>query len=899
MDWGYFISKGVMIMTEARILSTVYEPKQVEERWYQYWLDGRYFHGDVEHEKQPYSIVIPPPNVTGSLHMGHALNNTLQDILIRWRRMAGDNVTWIPGTDHAGIATQVVVEKQLAKEGLTRHDLGREAFIERVWDWKEKYGSTIIKQLQRLGTSCDWERERFTMDESCSKAVRTVFVNLYQKGLIYQGDFIINWCPRCLTALSDLEVEHEDIVGRLHYVKYPIHDSDEYIMVATTRPETILGDTAVAVHPEDKRYQHLIGKSAILPIIGRELPIIADDYVDPAFGTGAVKVTPAHDPNDFEIGKRHHLPNVIVINENAEMTELAGTFAGMDRYECRKAILAALDDMGLLVKIEDNPHAVGHCSRCDTAIEPLLSRQWFVKMKPLADPAMHAVEEGRIRFVPERFKNTYMYWLENIHDWCISRQLWWGHRIPAWYCDECQHITVSMEDPTTCEQCGHTSIHQDPDVLDTWFSSALWPFSTLGWPDATPELSHFYPTSVLVTGYDIIFFWVARMIFMGLEFMDEIPFYEVFINGLIRDAEGKKMSKSRGNTIDPLDIIDQYGTDTLRFTLVTGSTPGNDIRLFPEKFEGTRNFANKIWNASRFVLMNLDNDDFTLVDWTEESLTLADRWIISRSHEVTGEVERLLKRYDIGEAGRELYDFIWNEFCDWYIEIVKPRLYDQGNPRDRHLVQNILWRVLSRTLSLLHPFMPFITEEIWQCLPHQGESIMISPWPAVNPKRIDAQAVADMGQIMEIIKTIRNMRAEMNINLGQKMKVEIHCGTLELVQVLEENRNIIVKLAGLGELKIVSTSAEKPDHALTAIAGGVEIYLPQAGLIDKDKEISRLEKELVVAQSELERVVQKLKSSGFLEKAPPEIIAKEREKEGKNRDTVKKIEERIHQIRQL
>lgn len=886
-------------MTEARILSTVYEPKQVEERWYQYWLDGRYFHGDVEHEKQPYSIVIPPPNVTGSLHMGHALNNTLQDILIRWRRMAGDNVTWIPGTDHAGIATQVVVEKQLAKEGLTRHDLGREAFIERVWDWKEKYGSTIIKQLQRLGTSCDWERERFTMDESCSKAVRTVFVNLYQKGLIYQGDFIINWCPRCLTALSDLEVEHEDIVGRLHYVKYPIHDSDEYIMVATTRPETILGDTAVAVHPEDKRYQHLIGKSAILPIIGRELPIIADDYVDPAFGTGAVKVTPAHDPNDFEIGKRHHLPNVIVINENAEMTELAGTFAGMDRYECRKAILAALDDMGLLVKIEDNPHAVGHCSRCDTAIEPLLSRQWFVKMKPLADPAMHAVEEGRIRFVPERFKNTYMYWLENIHDWCISRQLWWGHRIPAWYCDECQHITVSMEDPTTCEQCGHTSIHQDPDVLDTWFSSALWPFSTLGWPDATPELSHFYPTSVLVTGYDIIFFWVARMIFMGLEFMDETPFYEVFINGLIRDAEGKKMSKSRGNTIDPLDIIDQYGTDTLRFTLVTGSTPGNDIRLFPEKFEGTRNFANKIWNASRFVLMNLDNDDFTLVDWTEESLTLADRWIISRSHEVTGEVERLLKRYDIGEAGRELYDFIWNEFCDWYIEIVKPRLYDQGNPRDRHLVQNILWRVLSRTLSLLHPFMPFITEEIWQCLPHQGESIMISPWPAVNPKRIDAQAVADMGQIMEIIKTIRNMRAEMNINLGQKMKVEIHCGTLELVQVLEENRNIIVKLAGLGELKIVSTSAEKPDHALTAIAGGVEIYLPQAGLIDKDKEISRLEKELVVAQSELERVVQKLKSSGFLEKAPPEIIAKEREKEGKNRDTVKKIEERIHQIRQL
>jgi valyl-tRNA synthetase len=582
----FIFLEGVFSMPDSKTLATVYDPTTVESKWYEYWLQGGYFHAEVEQGKNPYCIVIPPPNVTGSLHMGHALNNTLQDILIRWRRMAQDNALWVPGTDHAGIATQVVVEKQLAQKGLTRHDLGREEFIERVWEWKEQYGSTILKQLQRLGASCDWDRERFTMDEKCSLAVRTVFAHLYEKGLIYRGDFIINWCPRCLTALSDLEVEHEEISGKLHYVKYPIEGTDDFITVATTRPETILGDTAVAVHPEDERYRHLIGKTAILPIIGRHMPIVADEYVDPSFGTGAVKVTPAHDPNDFEIGKRHDLPSVTVIDENAVMTAEAGKYQGMDRYECRKAILDDLEALGLLVKIEENPHSVGHCSRCDTAIEPLLSRQWFVRMKPLAEPAMQVVEDGKIRFVPERFKSTYMHWLENIHDWCISRQLWWGHRIPAWYCDECEHITVAVDAPAACEKCGNKQIHQDTDVLDTWFSSALWPFSTLGWPEQTPELKHFYPTSVLVTGYDIIFFWVARMIFMGLEFLGEVPFHEVFINGLIRDAEGKKMSKSRGNTIDPLDIIDQYGTDTLRFTLVTGSTPGNDIRLFPEKFEG-------------------------------------------------------------------------------------------------------------------------------------------------------------------------------------------------------------------------------------------------------------------------------------------------------------------------
>ncbi len=887
-------------MTDNHTLPTVYDPTSVESKWYDYWLQGGYFHAEVEPDKKPYCIVIPPPNVTGSLHMGHALNNTLQDILIRWRRMEQDNAMWIPGTDHAGIATQVVVERQLAQQGLTRHDLGREAFIDKVWEWKEQYGSTIIKQLQRLGTSCDWERERFTMDEKCSQAVKTVFVHLYNKGLIYRGDFIINWCPRCLTALSDLEVEHEEISGKLYFVKYPMEDSDEFIEVATTRPETILGDTAVAVHPEDERFRHLVGRNAILPVIGRRLPVVADEYVDPAYGSGAVKITPAHDPNDYEVAKRHDLPSVIVIDEEAVMTREAGKYSGMDRYECRKAILQDLDSMGLLVKVEENPHAVGHCSRCDTAIEPLLSRQWFVKMKPLAEPAMKVVEEGKIRFVPERFKNTYMYWLENIHDWCISRQLWWGHRIPAWYCDDCDHVTVSIDEPTVCEKCGSSRIHQDKDVLDTWFSSALWPFSTLGWPENTPELKHFYPTSVLVTAYDIIFFWVARMIFMGLEFQGEIPFSEVFINGLIRDDEGKKMSKSRGNTIDPLSIIDQYGTDTLRFTLVTGSSPGNDIRLFSDKFEGIRNFANKIWNASRFVLMNLDDDgEYTRLDLRDENLTLPDRWIISRIHEVSDEVTRLLKRYDIGEAGRSLYDFIWNEYCDWYIEVSKPRLYGKENNRDRMLVQHILWYVLQRTMQLLHPFMPFITEEIWQHLPHDGETIMTSQWPQSDASMIRPQAVSDMNTIMNIVKAIRNIRVEMGVGPGPKIEVILRASGTQDLSLLNENHSVLEKIAGLSKLEIEPVQESQPEQAMTAIVGSIEVYVPLRGLIEKDKEIARLSKELSVADVELDRLEKKLNNEDFLSKAPQQVVAKERGKQADYREKAEKIRDRIRQLELL
>jgi len=884
-------------MTEKMNLPTVYDPKAVESKWYEYWLKQKYFHAEVEKDKKPYSIVIPPPNVTGSLHMGHALNNTLQDILIRWHRMLGDNTIWIPGTDHAGIATQVVVERDLAKEGKTRHDLGREAFIERVWRWKEQYGNTIIKQLQRLGTSCDWDRERFTMDERCSRAVREVFVHLYEKGLIYRGNFIINWCPRCLTALSDLEVEHNEIGGRLHYVRYPLENSDEYIMVATTRPETILGDTAVAVHPDDERYQHMVGRSAILPIIGRKLVIIADDYVDPAFGTGAVKVTPAHDPNDFAMGTRHELPSVVVIDANGVMNDNAGKYAGMDRYECRKAILADLEAMGLLVKVEDHPHAVGHCSRCDTVIEPMLSKQWFVKMRPLAEPAMQVVRDGKIKFVPERFADTYLYWLENIHDWCISRQLWWGHRIPAWYCRDCGEVVVAKEDPMECGKCGSRNLEQDPDVLDTWFSSALWPFSTLGWPDETPELSHFYPTSVLATGYDIIFFWVARMIFMGLEFRQDIPFHEVFINGLIRDAEGKKMSKSRGNTIDPLEIIDQYGTDTLRFTLVTGSSPGNDIRLFTEKFEGIRNFANKIWNASRFVLMNLDGADFTRSQPEPGQLTLADKWIISRYNFIVAEVTRLLERYDFSEASKTLYDFIWSEYCDWYIELAKPRLYGKENAADRQTAQYVLWSVLSNTLKLLHPFMPFITEEIWQALPHDGDSIMVSAWPTAQLPS-DPAAETTMSLAMDVIKAIRSIRAEMGVGPGKKSDVILAAGDPAYGD-LETGREYIEQLGSVAGLTLTRELADKPRNAASAVVRGVEIYLPLKGLIDIGKEVDRLESELRTVAVEIERAAQKLANAGFLAKAPAEVVEKEKEKQAEYQEKEVKIKARISQLKEM
>lgn len=883
---------------DAKEIPKVYDPRAVEARWYKFWLDKGFFHAEVEPDKDPFCIVIPPPNVTGQLHLGHAMDTTMQDILIRWRRMQGYNTVWIPGTDHAGIATQIKVEEHLRKtEGLSRYDLGREKFLERVWQWKEKYGGQILNQLQRLGASCDWERQRFTMDEGCSRAVREVFVELYKKGLIYQGDYIINWCPRCNTALSDIEVEHEDTAGKLWYIKYPLADgSGDYIVIATTRPETMLGDTAVAVNPADGRYQHLVGKTCILPLMEREIPIIADDYVDMEFGTGMVKITPAHDPNDFEIGQRHGLPSIIVIDGEARITGAGGKYAGMDRYAARKAVVADLEAQDLLVKVEDHQHAVGQCTRCGTVVEPLQSKQWFVKMKPLAAPAIEAVKEGKSRFIPDRFTKNYLHWMENIRDWCISRQLWWGHRIPVWYCDECGETIVAKEDPAECEKCGSTALHQDPDVLDTWFSSALWPFSTLGWPEKTPELEHFYPTSVLVTGFDIIYFWVARMLFMGLEFMGEVPFPDILIHGLIRDAEGRKMSKSLGNGVDPLEVIEKYGADALRFTLVTGTSPGNDTRYQEEKVEASRNFANKIWNASRFALMNLEGFQPDNVAVEELELSLPDRWILSRFHRAVKETTRLLERYDLGEAARVLYDFIWSELCDWYIEMIKPHLYGHAGEKVKQVSQYVLWQVLEGTLRLLHPFMPFLTEEIWQHLPHEGESLIVAPWPKAKTVPQDEAAEKQMEAVMDIIRAIRNVRSEKKVPPGKKIPVIIHADSRAQL-LLEETRGYIESLARLQEMTIAPAGSEKPERALTAIAGGVEIYLPLAGLVDIEKEIARLEKALEEAEQEIRRAEGKLANEGFVTKAPPAIVEKERQKLVALQEKKEMIEARLQELR--
>ncbi|MCX7779509.1 MAG: valine--tRNA ligase [Negativicutes bacterium] len=875
-------------------LPTVYNPEAVEEKWYRYWEERRLFHAEVEPDKAPFSIVIPPPNVTGQLHMGHALDNTLQDILIRFRRMQGYNTLWMPGTDHAGIATQIKVEEELAKEGASRHDLGREAFIDRVWQWKEKYGSRITTQLKRLGASCDWERERFTMDEGCSAAVREVFVSLYEKGLIYQGNRITNWCPRCNTALSDIEVEHEEKPGNLYHVRYPVAGSEgEFVTVATTRPETILGDTAVAVHPADVRYKHLIGKNLVLPVVGRILPVVGDEYVDPSFGTGAVKVTPAHDPNDFEMGLRHQLPEVIVIDPDGRMSAGTGKYQGMDRYECRKALVNDLKELGYLVKIDEHSHSVGHCQRCATVVEPLISKQWFVKMQPLAKPAIEAVTSGRIRFVPERFTKIYINWLENIRDWCISRQIWWGHRIPAWYC-ECGEITVSRQDIAACPKCGG-KVEQDPDVLDTWFSSALWPFSTMGWPKDTAELRQFYPTSVLVTGYDIIFFWVARMIFMGLEFKQEVPFRHVFIHGLVRDAQGRKMSKSLGNGIDPLEVIDKYGADTLRFTLVTGNTPGNDMRFYWERVESSRNFANKIWNASRFVLMNLEGFDPAA---KPGAFTLADRWILSRYARTVRDVTANLERFELGEAARQLYEFIWNEFCDWYIELAKGRLYNKDDAASRATAQYVLQYVLGNTLKLFHPFMPFITEAIWQHLPHEGESIIVAPWPAEQPELYDEAAESGMTAIMDIIKAVRNMRAEVNVPPGRKSEVILLVAD-DMQALVAGNLQYIKTLAAADPITIRPLSAAKPENAMTAVSSGVEIYLPLRGLIDVEKETARLGKELDGLEKEIARIAGKLANAGFVAKAPPEVIEKERAKEREYQEKRAAIVERLEYLSRI
>lgn len=863
---------------EEKNIPTVYDPQSFEKKWYQFWEENQLFHAEVERDKKPFSIVIPPPNVTGQLHMGHALDNTLQDIQIRWRRMQGYNTLWMPGSDHAGIATQIKVEEMLRNEqGLSRHDIGREKFIEHVWEWKHQYGSKITKQLRSLGASCDWQRERFTMDEGCSEAVREVFVSLYEKGLIYQGHRITNWCPRCSTALSDIEVEHEDKPGHLYHLRYQVEGSDEFVEIATTRPETMLGDTGVAVHPEDERYTHLIGKKLILPIVGRKIPVFADEYVDPKFGTGVVKVTPAHDPNDFEMGQRHGLEQIVVLNDDATMADNTGKYKGMDRYECRKVLLEDLEALGNLVSIEEHNHAVGHCQRCHTVVEPMISKQWFVKMESLAKPAMEAVTSGKIQFVPERFTKIYLNWLESIRDWCISRQLWWGHRIPAWYCDECGETFVSREDLSVCSKCGK-ALRQDEDVLDTWFSSALWPFSTMGWPKDTEELKQFYPTSVLVTGYDIIFFWVARMIMMGLEFKQEIPFKHVFIHGLVRDSQGRKMSKSLGNGIDPVEVIEKYGADTLRFMLITGNTPGNDMRFYWERVEATRNFANKLWNASRFVLMNLEGFDAAFRP-KQEDYTLADRWILSRYAKTVADVTNNLERFELGEAGRALYDFIWNEFCDWYIEMAKARLYNKDAVTARQTAQYVLCYVLENTLKLLHPFMPYITEEIWQHIPHEGISIMVAKYPCGEEEKIDELAETSMNAIMDTIKSIRNMRAEVNVAPGKKSEVILTFATDELKEVFIQNEGYLKVLAGAEPVAILEADAQKPENAMTAVVNGVEVYLPLKGLIDVEKETARLNKELATLDKELARVSGKLSNAGFVAKAPAEVIAKEKEKQ--------------------
>ena len=870
-------------------MPSTYDPGQVEGKRYQHWEESGFFHTEVNTEQEPFVIVMPPPNVTGQLHMGHALDNTLQDILTRWRRMQGYNALWLPGTDHAGIATQARVEESLAQEGVSRYDIGRQEFLKKVWDWKERYGNRITTQLRRLGASCDWQRERFTMDEGCSEAVLEVFIKLYERGLIYRDYYITNWCPKCHTTISDIEVEHLDQPGHFYHIRYPFKDGDNDVILATTRPETMLGDVAVAVHPGDERYRDLVGKTLILPLVGREMPVIADEYVDPSFGTGVVKITPAHDPNDFEVGRRHNLPQVAVIDRDGKMNQEAGPrYQGLDRYECRKKIVRDLDAGGYLVKTEDHAHAVGHCYRCNTVIEPMLSRQWFVRMKPLADPAIEAVKEGRIRFVPDRFTKVYLNWMENIRDWCISRQLWWGHRIPVWYCQDCGEMVASKDPVARCPRCGSTTLEQDPDVLDTWFSSALWPFSTLGWPEKTLDLAYYYPTTVMVTGRDIIFFWVARMIFSGLAFMNEVPFRDVFIHGLVMDALGRKMSKSLGNGVDPIDVIESHGADSLRFMLVTGNTPGNDLRFHFERLDGARNFVNKLWNASRFTLMNLE--DYEAGEKTGP-LSLADRWIVSRYQLAIKETTAFLEAYELGEAARVLYEFTWNELCDWYIELAKPRLYGKTSPEDRYTAQSVLSSVLKGTLELLHPYMPFITEEIWQHLPDHGITIMRAPWPQFREDLVDTAAMQEMGLLMEVTRAIRHIRGEMNVPPGRQAEVLLVAPD-DTRTVIEKNVEY-VQLLSNAVIKAYPVLEQIPEQAAHAVTKGVGVFVPLKGLIDVDKEIARQVKELAHVEKDLARVRGKLANAGFLGKAPAEIIEKEKAKEEELAGKQSAIKERL------
>jgi len=871
-------------------LEKVYNPAQFEKDIYQMWLDRKYFHAEPDSKKEPFTIVIPPPNVTGQLHMGHALDETLQDILIRYKRMQGFNALWIPGTDHAGIATQIKVEQMLREEeGLSRYDLGREKFLERVWDWKKHYGDRIVNQLKKLGSSCDWDRERFTMDEGCSKAVKEVFVKLYEKDLIYRGNRIINWCPKCVTALSDAEVEYTEDEGFFWHIRYPVKDSEgEFVEVATTRPETMLGDSAVAVNPNDERYTHLVGKTLILPLVGREIPVVADEYVDIEFGTGCVKITPCHDPNDFEVGKRHGLEEILVLDDNAKINENGGKYEGLDRYEARKQIVKDLEDGGYLVKIKPHVHNVGKCYRCGTTVEPIASKQWFVKMEPLAKAAIDAVKTRNTEFVPDRFQKTYLNWMENVRDWCISRQLWWGHRIPAYYCDDCGEMTISKTDVCTCPKCNGSNIRQEEDVLDTWFSSALWPFSTLGWPDKTDDLDYFYPTSVLVTGYDIIFFWVARMMFSGLEHTGKAPFKHVLIHGLVRDSQGRKMSKSLGNGIDPLEIIDQFGADALRFTLATGNAPGNDMRFYNERVESSRNFANKVWNAARFILMYAQSDDANDYKINMSALADEDRWILHKFNELAKDVTDNLDKFEIGLALQKVYDFIYDSFCDWYIELVKPRLYEGGDTANNAL--SVLVTVFTETLKMLHPFMPFITEEIWQSMPVADESIMIAPFPKFNEALCFEAECSKLESIMESITAIRNRRAEMNVPMSKKAKLYIKPRT---EGGFDGSEMFYIKLAGASE---VIFDVCNDDNAVKIVTPAADLYIPFEDLVNLEEERARLQKELAHANDELKRVNSKLSNQGFVAKAPAKLIEAEKEKLVKYETLVKTLTESLEKL---
>lgn len=863
----------------AKEMAKAYNPKEVEDKIYDFWQEGNYFHAEVDKDKKPYTIVMPPPNITGLLHMGHALDNTLQDILIRWRRMQGYSALWLPGTDHASIATEAKIVEAMRKEGITKEDLGREKFLERAWEWKKEYGGRIVSQLKKMGSSCDWERERFTMDEGCSKAVKEVFVRLYNKGLIYRGERIINWCPHCKTSISDAEVEFEEQAGHFWHLRYPLTDGSGYLELATTRPETLLGDTAVAVNPSDERYKDLVGKTLTLPLVGREIPIIADDYVDVDFGTGVVKITPAHDPNDFQVGLRHNLPVINVMTDDAKIVEDYPKYAGMDRYEAREAIVKDLDEGGFLVKVEKHDHNVGTCYRCHSTVEPRVSKQWFVKMDELAGPAIECVKSGKTKFVPERFNKIYYHWMENIRDWCISRQLWWGHRIPAYYCDECGEVTVAKEMPEKCPKCGCTHLHQDEDTLDTWFSSALWPFSTLGWPDKTPELDYYFPTNTLVTGYDIIFFWVARMIFSSVEQMDSQPFDTVFIHGIVRDENGVKMSKSLGNGIDPLLVIDQYGADALRMFLATGNSPGNDMRYSEKRVEACRNFANKLWNASRFVHMNID--DYNVKNELPTTLETEDKWILHTLNNVAKEVNENLERFELGIALSKIYDFIWNSYCDWYIELCKARLQSEGETAQN--ARQVLIYVLDKILKLLHPFMPFITEEIWQTIPHDtdGKTVMLEKYPEYDPNLDFPSEAEEMMKVMEAITAIRTQRNEMNVPPSKKAKLFI---ATAIPETFSNGEQFFKKLASASEVEI--SDSFDIDGAVTVVTSDAKIYIPMEELVDKEAELKRLNKELKQVEKMLAQDEGKLNNPGFMSKAPEKVIEKIKGQAEKEREKI-------------